>query len=146
MRASEFVRQIKSQHGVEITAVNGGLKVQDLKKLPRFLQVAIAGHRQQLQQFLVNGGDAELSDRHRAEALEAMGVYQILVEEIFDGDRFTQKWNWTHDRGDDYLDQLLVGLLDLDDVAAERMRAEQASKEAAWSAVHPPLGRIFGRL
>ena len=146
MKASRFINAIRDQHRVEIAAVDGGVKVRDLKTLPRFLQVTIAGHRQQLQNYLVSGVDAELTDRHRAEALEAMGCFQILVEEVIDDTHVSQKYAWTHDRGDDYMDLMLAGLLDLDKVAADRLRAEEASKEAVWSAQHKPLGRIFGRM
>lgn len=146
MRASDFVKQIRKQYAVEITAANGGVKVRDLKKLPQFLQITIAGHRQQLQRYLVNGIDDDLVDRHKAEALEALGCYRILVEEVFDEEGVTRKYSWTHDQGDDYLAQLLVGLLDHGEVAAARKQAEIDSKEAVWSKQHPPIGRIFGRL
>lgn len=146
MKASRFITQIRDQHHVDIAAVDGGLKVRDLKTLPRFLQVAIAGHRQQLQNYLVSGVDEELTDRHRAEALEAMGCFQILVEEVIGETFVNQKYAWTHERGDDYMDLMLIGLLDLDAIAADRLRAEEASKEAVWSAQHKPTGRIFGRL
>jgi hypothetical protein len=100
MKASKFVAQAKKKYGAKFAVEDGNLVVLNRPQLPSFLQLAIAGHQEQLVDWLVERVDVELTVRQCQRDLEALGLVRMEHNE------------WTHPLGDEGLEELLAGLLD----------------------------------
>lgn len=126
MKASKFIEDIERKHDIAILMDGGVLRVMEWEKLPQFLRLAIAGHRERLAEYLTTQIDVELTITKCRAELEKFGFYQMSNGE------------WTSPDGDDYMDEVLAGLLDPADVEAAAVeRQAQRRLEAAAMGVPP---------
>ena len=125
MRCSEFIAHLV-ERGVRCVLRDGRMVARGASTLPTWTRQALAAHRDELTQFLVDTLDQELKPKRARQELIALGFIQL------------ETGVFCHPQGDEKGDRILLGLIDPAVLDAER---DIAAKDI--HAPPPPLPRAI---
>jgi hypothetical protein len=129
MKASRFIETVETKYDVAFVFERGHMHVLGKEKLPPYLRLTCAAHRERLTAYLERKADAELAPTRMRHELEALGLLQL------------ENGEWTHPEGDAVMDEIVSGLLDPDAVKADAKDRSQAALEETFhlTGQRPPM-------
>jgi hypothetical protein len=130
MRASELLAYLRDR-GVEPQARGGKLVLANVKSLPTWLLQGVSAHRVDLKAFVERGEDRELTPIVGQTELRRLGFIEL------------PNGKWSHPRGDEIGNRILLGLVDPKEIDPKNTRTRDELNARGANSIPPRAERVM---